>query len=264
MGSRVHDLIRVALVLGVTWGGAAAQEAFEHPLILEAPEGLCAVEDPGSGTPPESELQEILFGQAFPVLLLRPCDGSNWPAGTEIMVGLVTQGGTPRALDITREQYISRLARREGSIEDGALERALEAIDEDIEIGTMATGILARDERAVHLGFIHPLGSREQADWRFSIVGSSLLHGFPTIVISRGDYIDPATFQVAVGRHVAFTGALVEDNRTWNERFLPEHMGWIKYAIAALLVLGGIAGFWNWCRLRRRHDADDPMEDEAA
>lgn len=264
MGPGVRILAWLVIVLWTAGWCAAAQDSSEHPLVLDAPDGLCAADGTDSGSQPDSELQRALVGHTVPVMLLRPCEGSAWPEDSEVMVGLVVRGDTLEHLDITREQYLSRLARREAPAEQGALAAAIAAVDDDLQNGTIATGVLARDGDAIHFGYIHSFGSRNEADWRYAIIGSSLLQGYPTIVTSRGDYVDLAAFQSAVQRHVGFTKVLVESNSAWSDDLTVGDLHWVKYAIAALVALGGLAAFWNWCRLRRRGDADLPVEDDSA
>lgn len=232
---------------------------------IDAPAGLCVFDGVIEGAEVSPALRQLVLGNQEILATFEPCSESDWPVGSAVSVGLLADGDGVRRLAVTREQYLARLARRNGPADWESLRATLDDPDNGIVDGMISAGIVQQDPEAVHFGFILTGESRNEADWRVLILGNSLVDGYPLLISSVAPYGSADAFRAQIARQVAFTSGIVKANTSSRDMGAFDYMPWVKYGAVILVVLGGAVVSWDWCRKRRRVrdlDSEPEYEDE--
>ena len=201
----------------------------------------------------DAAVEEMVMGEQIIITTFVPCDGSTWPADSIVTVGLLSLGDGLKTLEITRSQYLQRLARRARPADLEALRATMTDPDQAASQPTIGTGILALDEASIHFGFIQTDGSRDTSTWRTVLLRSSLMRGHPVLVMTRGPYGDLDAFRALLALHVAMTSDLVAANTTQADVASSLDLWWLKYQIGALVVLAGAILTGCWWSHHRKH-----------
>lgn len=258
-------VLLLILLGGVPGVRADAVTDVADGLDIDAPAGLCPFDGVIEGAEVDPALRQLVLGHQEVLAAFEPCSESDWPVGSAVSIGLLAEGDQIRRLSVTREQYLARLGRRHGPADWESLRATLDDPDNGIVDGMVSAGIVHQDRDAVHFGFILTRDSRNEADWRVLILGNSLVDGYPLLVSSVAPYGDADAFRAQIARQVAFTAGMVESNTTSRDMGAFDWMPWVKYGAVILVVLGGAAVSWDWCRKRRRVrdlDSEPEYEDE--